>query len=92
MAGRSCTTTLGSSGHMVKKFEAGENIDIIYFNFGFAQVFETVPHHRLLRKLEEYGVKENIWIWLREYFKQEVVVNGENPSCCEVTIGILQGK
>ena len=78
MAGRSCTTQhLEVLGIWSRIPEDGNNIDVIYLDF--AKAFDTVPHRRLLKKLDGYGIQGKIWIWLREYLdnrKQCVVVNG----------------
>jgi len=45
----------------------------------FAKAFETVPHRRLLKKLESYGVYGNLLEWIRKFLdgrKQRVVVDG----------------
>ena len=52
-------------------------VDVIYFDF--AKAFDTVPHRRLLKKLEEYGVKNEVLLWVESFLKdrhQLVKVHG----------------
>ena len=92
MTGRSCTTQLREVLDIWSRIlEDGDNIDVIYLDF--AKAFDTVPHCRLLKKLDGYEIQGKIWIWLREYLdnsKQCVVVNGQKPNYEEVTSGIPQ--
>ena len=42
--------------------DQGFPTDVIYFDF--RKAFDTVPHARLLLKLEEYGINGNLLRWL----------------------------
>ena len=56
-----------------------------YSNVGKA--FDVVPHIRLLRKLEHYGIKGKILEWMRAWFTQRqqcVVVEGETSGKAHV--------
>ena len=90
MAGRSCTTQLLVVLDIWSRIlEHGDNIDVMYQNI--AKAFDTVPHRRLLEKLDGYGIQGKIWIWLREYFdnrKKLVVVTDQKSNYEEVTSGI----
>ena len=94
MTGRSCTTQLLEVLDVWSRiFEDGDNIDVIYLDF--AKAFDTVPHRRLLKMLDGYGIQGKIWIWLHEYLdnrKQCVVVNGQKSNYEEVASGIPQGS
>ena len=67
-------------------------VDVIYFDF--AKAFDTVPHRRLLKKLEEYGVKNEVLLWVESFLKdrhQLVKVHGEKSEKKKVLSGVPQG-
>lgn len=93
-AGRSCVTQLLTSlNDWTKSLERGHSVDIIYFDF--AKAFDSVPHTRLLTKLESYGLTGNLLGWLKGFLvgrKQRVVINGETSTWCNVLSGVPQGS
>ena len=49
----------------------------------FAKAFDTVPHQRLLYKLQWYGVQGNIYRWIQSFLckrTQKVVQDGVSSS------------
>ena len=53
--------------------------DTIYLDF--QEAFDTVPHIRLLKKLEGYGITGKIVGWIKNFLtdrKQKVVLNGSH--------------
>ena len=59
LPGRSTTTQLLQViNDWTATLDAGGELDVIYFDF--AKAFDTVPHRRLLRKLESYGMSQSI--------------------------------
>jgi hypothetical protein len=60
----------------------------------FAKAFDTVPHNRLLLKLNRYGIRNKTHAWITSFLKsrkQRVVVGGEHSSWTEVVSGVPQG-
>ena len=54
-------------------------IDTVYLDFGKA--FDSVPHKRLIKKLEGYGIKGILLEWFKNFLngrQQRVVINGKN--------------
>ncbi len=59
------------------------------------KAFDKVPHHRLLGKLESYGIRGNILGWLSNFLdnrNQKVTVNNKTSKAHPVTTGIPQGS
>jgi hypothetical protein len=70
-----------------------QNIDIIYLDF--QKAFDTVPHRRLMNKLESYGIMGSVYEWIKSFLtdrKQRVCVSGNMSSWEAVTSGIPQGS
>lgn len=55
-SGYSCETQLLVTLHdFMKSHDAGNQIDVAILDF--SKSFDTVPHNKLLQKLDEYGVR-----------------------------------
>ena len=60
----------------------------------FSKAFDTVPHRKLLHKLEAYGISGPILNWINSFLTQRsmcVVVEGEKSRPVEVGSGVPQG-
>ena len=92
--GRSCITQLIEViDEWTENFDKRENMDVVYLDF--QKAFHTVPHKRLLRKLEGYGIKGNVLRWIANYLdnrQQRVILNGKESDWQAVTSGIPQGS
>ena len=71
----------------------GGRIDSIYMDF--MKAFDKVPHRRLIKKMEWYGIGKRVLNWVKDFLKnrkQNVSVNGAESACQDVTRGIPQGS
>ena len=60
----------------------------------FSKAFDTVPHNKLLYKLETYGVRGNMHKWIYSFLCKrymKVVVDGEHSDEAKVLSGVPQG-
>ena len=58
--------------------EEGDSVDVIYTDF--SKAFDSVPHSRLLIKLEQLGIRGSALNWIREFLSernQQVQVDGK---------------
>ena len=61
----------------------------------YKKTFDSVPHKRLVTKLEGYGIKGSLLLWLKKFLKQRqqrVVINGNLSKWTDVLSGIPQGS
>ena len=59
----------------------------------FSRAFDTVPHERLLGKLDYYGIRGKIQEWIRSFLcsrQKWVAVDGETSQKCKVDSGVPQ--
>ena len=94
ISGRSTVTQLlNYIDSCVKSVAAGKVVDAIYLDF--EKAFDTVPHRRLLGKLDSYGIRGELLRWIKEYLSnrsQIVSVNGESSETGNVISGVPQGS
>ena len=93
-ARRSCTTNLLETlEDWTRAVDKGCGVDCVFLDY--QKAFDTVPHQRLLTKLEACGVRGNIHGWIAAFLRnreQRVVVGGEMSSWTQVLSGVPQGS
>ncbi len=91
---RSCISQLlRVMENFTKLIDEGQSFDTVYLDF--RKAFDTVPHERLLTKLESYGITGPILQWVRAFLSgrsQYVRVGDKYSSTSPVTSGIPQGS
>ena len=77
---------------LLKSFDKKIQTDVAILDF--SKAFDTVPHDKLLYKMNRYGVHGNTLKWLSLFLKDrtmKVVVEGEESKSVKVELGVLQG-
>ena len=76
-----------------KALDNNLQVDTVYLDF--RKAFDSVPHKRLIKKLEGYGITGNLLKWLKNFLndrKQRVVINGKFSKWSDVLSGIPKGS
>jgi len=91
---RSCVTQLLTVLETwTKSLDEGTAIDCIYLDY--RKAFDSVPHERLLHKLNNLGIRDKLLLWIRSFLtgrRQRVRVEDALSDWCSVTSGIPQGS
>ena len=77
----------------MKSLDKNIPIDAIYLDF--RKAFDTVPHKRLIHKLEGYGISGDVLGWILDFLNnryQYVAVDGKKSGKTRVTSGVPQGS
>ena len=94
LKGRSTVTQLLSFYHEVgQDLDKGLQTDIVYLDF--AKAFDSVCNRRLLFKLTNCGIGDDLLKWFRSYLsnrRQRCVVQGYTSITVPVTSGVPQGN
>jgi len=92
--GRSCTTQLVQLVDKLSELlDQGIGVDTVYLDF--SKAFDSVPHQRLLQKLESYGVIGSVLQWIQSFLlsrKQKVAIGAAVSTWAEVIRGVPQGS
>ena len=93
-SGMSCFTNLLMFLEEVTKcLDEGSPVDILYMDF--MKAFDSVPHHRLLKKIESHGISGKLLKWIEAWLcnrKQRVVLKGKTSRWEKVESGVPQGS
>ena len=92
--GMSCETQLIEVLHdWTETMDQGQSqIDVIVLDF--SKAFDTVPHKRLLQKLDSYGIRNRTLNWIKAFLvhrTHQVLVNGSHSKTQIVSSGVPQG-
>ena len=71
----------------------GKCIDVLYTDF--SKAFDSVPHARLISKIEKYGIAGKLLNWVKAFIgnrKQRVKVKDCLSQWADVTSGVPQGS
>ena len=64
--GKSCfTNLLETFENLNKAVDEKKGVDVIYLDF--KKAFDSVPHQRLLCKLQGYGISGKLLNWIRNF-------------------------
>ena len=92
-SGHSCESQLIVTMHdIITTYDRKIQTDMVILDF--SKAFDTVPHRKLLYKLQNYGISGKTHSWIKSFLterEQRVVVDGEASSSCRVESGVPQG-
>lgn len=87
------TASLVHLNFITSVLDNGMSADVVYLDF--AKAFDTVPHYRLLQKLDMCGVHGRLHDWLSDYLHDRhmvVSMNGHRSNPRQITSGVIQGS
>ena len=92
--GLSCQTQLVEAVHdWASSMNNNKQTDILLLDF--SKAFDTVPHKRLLNKLNYYGITGPTLQWINSFLSKRtetVSINGSHSSPANVISGVPQGS
>ena len=93
-AGKSTETGLLATVHSwLNILEQRQEVGAVFFDL--RKAFDSVPHARLMAKLQQIGLNDHILAWIGDYLtgrEQRVTVNGSTSQYSVVPSGIPQGS
>ena len=92
--GHSCQTQLlGTIHEWARSLDKRLSTHVIYLDF--SRAFDSVPHQRLIMKLDCMGIRGNILRWIEIFLsdrEQRVLVDCQSSDWEKVTSGVPQGS
>ena len=92
--GRSCLTQLLKHyDQVLQNYLNNSETDVIYLDY--AKAFDKVDHNLLLKKLKFFGIKGELYLWIKEFLVgryQTVIVDGFHSRRMPVLSGVPQGS
>ena len=92
-ARRSCETQLLTlAQELLAGLDKKHQHDLIILDF--SKAFNRVPHQRLMRKLDHYGIRGSTYNWIEAFLTdrtQQVLVEGATSDSIPVISGVPQG-
>ena len=92
--GRSCLANLLETlEKWTSALDEDYGIDAIYLDY--CKAFDTVPHKRLIIRLQDYGINGKLLNWLTDFLtirKMRVDINGSLSSWADIISGVPQGS
>ena len=91
--GHSCESQLLVTNHDLMRYR-DRKVQVDLAILDFSKAFDTVPHNRLLQKLEFYYIQGDVLKWTSVFLKsryQCVVVEGQRSGTFSVDSGVPQG-
>jgi hypothetical protein len=92
--GRSCVTQLlVTLNDWLVLLDKNLPVDAVYLDL--RKAFDTVPHRRLILKLQSYGINGYLPSWIQDFLSgrtQYVSVNGTSSAYTDVSSGVPQGS
>ena len=90
---RSCESQLlNFTQELLQGLASGQQYDVNVMDF--SKAFDRVPHQRLLKKAEYYGIEGPVHSWLSSFLdqrSQRVILDGDSSDFCRVISGVPQG-
>ena len=92
--GKSTTTNLLEYLEVITKaVDDGTPMDVVYLDL--AKAFDTVPHKRLIKKIQAHGIEGRLLTWIEAWLnnrRQKVVTQGAESTWKRVTSSVVQGS
>ena len=82
----------GDKTFLISKFDNRSQVDLLILDF--SKAFDAVPHARLSKKLEYYGINGPVNGWIKSWLmnrSQRVIVEGASSDEVSVRSGVPQG-